>query len=137
MEPFPPQPPPPYVPDVAVIEPEDPELGPCDDAQSREEVDADAAAAKALEEFKAWASRSNEPLELREYWAYLYRTPNGEIAVSNPVRGDPYTATVDPWTAEAFEGVPVRDIVGFIHNHPGAGPNQAPPTGTSSTSCSI
>jgi len=103
------------------MEPDPRLLGPCDDPLLSEEINTDAAAAKALKEFKARADQSGEPLELREYGAWLYRDTDGSILFGNVVRGDPYAASVSPWTTEALEGVPFDQVVGFIHNHPGGG----------------
>lgn len=78
---FPEQPPPMWVPDVAEIGAENPEPGPCDSPQTKEEYDADAATGRALAEVFRRIQQAGEYFATREYAALLVRNAAGGVDV--------------------------------------------------------
>lgn len=125
---FPSQPPPPYVPDVAVIEPFPPDPGPCDDPATREEYDADAAAARAMKKILQEIARKGEVFATREYGALIYRNPDGSVDFVRlePGPGGGYGPPID------ISGLDPSQILGYVHSHPGGTgyPSSADWTGT-------
>lgn len=100
----PPQPPPPH---------------PCDNPESAEDWNTDAAAAEAAKEFARLAAARTPPETLndREWGAYLYRAADGSIQIGPIAFGPPFSSggvgTVNPSTS----GLNPASIVGSIHSH--------------------
>ena len=107
----------------ATIEPDD-STGPslCDDPEAREEVNADAAAAKFMRMVKAAIIAAGESFADREYGALLVRQADGSIDVVGfaPGPGGGYGPPVD------LTGINPADVVGYVHTHPSGGGASVP-----------
>jgi len=92
-------------------------LSPCDDPAQREEIDADAAAAKFMRMVAAAIIASGESFATREYGALLVRQADGSIEVVGfaPGPGGGYGPPVD------LTGINPADVVGYVHTHPSGG----------------
>lgn len=92
---------------------------PCDDPETAEEWNIDAAAAKAAKEFARLAAERTPPetLNNREWGCYIYREADGSIHLGPITWGDPFQSGGVGSVTPSHEGLNPVNIVGSVHSH--------------------